>query len=305
MRMLFARFIAKRTPKADAVVFTRRNIYVFFSQEGALYAFLIAITFVSGVNYGNNLVLGFSFYLIGMWVIGIILAFLNLQGVKVRVTQTNLPKAGDEAQLKVQFESQGRLKHAIAAYLIDQEGNAQQIDHLDGTQTLTFIQETKTRGALNWGYLVVETKYPFGVARAWGYVQVAMTTWVSPAHLPSIGHHNQETSGQGIVSSEGDLARLDAYQEGESLARVVWSQLARGRGMLSKKLEQGQPQHLILDYNQMTGDHEARLSKIASAVFYAPANAPFVVHLPDNRGQVGQGNVHKQNAYLRLAQVPK
>ena len=53
-----SRWFAARAPKNDSATLNLRNVYIFFSREGMLFAVLLVITFIAGINYGNNLVLG-------------------------------------------------------------------------------------------------------------------------------------------------------------------------------------------------------------------------------------------------------
>ncbi|WP_243443457.1 hypothetical protein [Psychrobacter sp. JCM 18903] len=64
-----SRWFASRAPKSDSATLNLRNVYIFFSREGTLYAVLLIITFIAGINYGNNLVLGLCFYLVSVWLI--------------------------------------------------------------------------------------------------------------------------------------------------------------------------------------------------------------------------------------------
>ncbi len=58
---LFRQFFDKRTPRQDSFGLGLRNIYIFFSRQGWLFLLLLLVTFVTGTNYGNNLVLGLFF----------------------------------------------------------------------------------------------------------------------------------------------------------------------------------------------------------------------------------------------------
>ena len=53
----------RRLPPVKQVRLTQRQVFIFFSKEGGLYAFMMLAIFIAGVNYANNLVLGLCFFL--------------------------------------------------------------------------------------------------------------------------------------------------------------------------------------------------------------------------------------------------
>ncbi len=54
-------WLAKRFQFSQQKQLSQKDVLVFIYQQGYLYLVLILITFVAGVNYANNLILGFCF----------------------------------------------------------------------------------------------------------------------------------------------------------------------------------------------------------------------------------------------------
>ncbi|MDO5051060.1 MAG: DUF58 domain-containing protein, partial [Moraxella equi] len=102
---------------------------------------------------------------------------------------------------------------------------------------------TPTRGVMTLPRLVISSRYPLGVMRAWAYVYLASPIFVYPKPTPppfdwqndkrAVASESDERSAIS-VAGQSDFEMLDEYQEGESLARVSWSHVARGVGMLTK-----------------------------------------------------------------------
>lgn len=57
----FQKWFAKRFRIDHFKSLKQRDILVFIYQQGWLYLTLIVITFIAGINYANNLILGFVF----------------------------------------------------------------------------------------------------------------------------------------------------------------------------------------------------------------------------------------------------
>jgi len=54
-------WLAKRFQFSQQKRLSQKDVLVFIYQQGYLYLVLIFITFIAGVNYANNLILGFCF----------------------------------------------------------------------------------------------------------------------------------------------------------------------------------------------------------------------------------------------------
>ena len=62
-----------------------RDILVFLHRSGYLYLLLILITFIAGVNYANNLILGFCFLISAILAIHFYFAYLQLKGLEIQI----------------------------------------------------------------------------------------------------------------------------------------------------------------------------------------------------------------------------
>src|SRR5690554_7540209 len=69
---------------------TQKDVLVFIYQQGYLYLVLILITFVAGINYANNLILGFCFLISAILCISFYLTFKQLHGLQLDRKSTRL-----------------------------------------------------------------------------------------------------------------------------------------------------------------------------------------------------------------------
>ena len=262
-----SRWFASRAPKSDSATLNLRNVYIFFSREGTLYAVLLIITFIAGINYGNNLVLGLCFSLVSVWLISFHVTFAHISGLQVRLLEVTMAEAGAPVWVTLQLRSESRQPRRQLLFSFEQADDKanskpnnktdkkahKKIKHgadnkqsilvtrLQGEQVIRLPVPTQNRGPFELPRLKIKTVYPLGIMRAWSYVYFARTAWVYPkpevfdwqTQYAVASQEDLPTGGQ-YRQGQDDFERLDNYVEGESLARVSWGHVARGQGMLTK-----------------------------------------------------------------------
>ncbi len=216
-----SRWFAKRAPKSDSATLNLRNVYIFFSREGLLFAVLLAITFIAGINYGNNLVLGLCFYLISVWLISFHVTFAHISGLKVQLVDVTMAEVGRPVWVTLKVHNTSRQPRRQLMFRFDQDGElgtgldtpepksgtkqkyrksitsdkseyANAVKNQQRSVLLSCLQDeqiirlpikTRVRGQLELPRLQVKTVYPLGIMRAWSYVYFARIAWVYPKPL--------------------------------------------------------------------------------------------------------------------------
>ena len=328
-----ARWFAKRAPREDSTSLGLRNVYIFFSRSGLLFALLLLITFIAGINYANNLVLGLCFYLVSIWVISFHLTFAHVMGLKIQLLDVSLAEVGKPAwvtlkvistsgkprrQLSFRFDftqvNEASLVKQLGELPLTYQPHAQvMLASVSGETLIKLPVFTDKRGKLELPRLIVSSVYPLGIMRAWSYVYFASPAWVYPAPIEfdwqaSFVTASDEEAAQSHYSTQGqnDFDRLDDYIEGQSLARVSWAHVARGQGMLTKHFADPIGHELRLNYADMpAAHHEQKLSQLSYAVqSLAASGAAFQLILPnEGGGNIGQGQAFIKASLLRLAKV--
>lgn len=326
IKSALGRWFASRAPKSDSATLGLRNVYIFFSREGGLFALLLLITFIAGINYANNLVLGLCFYLASVWLISFHVTFAHVSGLRVRLLEVTMAAAGEPVWVTLQVQSSSgkpsRQIHFEFEQAAEQANTSAPpcsqavIAVLQGEQVIRLPVATNRRGKLVLPRLTISTVYPLGIMRAWSYVYFARPAWVYPkpvafehqaqhmaatdAATPVIGQYTQ---------GQDDFDRLDDYVAGESLARVSWAHVARGQGMLTKHFADALGHEQRLDYEDMPAmAHEQKLAQLAYGVItLGEAGVPFTLQLPDHDSKtntIGQGDTFAKACLLRLAKAP-
>ena len=319
-------WFASRAPKNDSATLNLRNVYIFFSREGMLFLVLLVITFIAGINYGNNLVLGLCFYLISVWLISFHVTFAHISGLKVQLLEVTMVEAGAPAWITLQLNSDSRQPRRQLLFDFETSDkkakngadsqHAVLVTRLEGEQIIRLSIQTNARGQLELPRLKIKTVYPLGLMQAWSYVYFARTAWIYPkpeafdwqAQYAIASLEDLPTGGQ-YRQGQDDFDRLDNYIEGESLARVSWGHVARGQGMLTKHFADPVGHEQTLDYADMpAAHHEQKLSQLAyGAVTLGQLGVPFNLRLPNDQSSaatMGEGDEFAQACLLRLAKAP-
>ncbi len=271
---MLSHWFAKRAPKSDSATLNLRNVYIFFSREGMLFVLLLTITFIAGVNYGNNLVLGLCFYLVSVWLISFHVTFAHVSGLQVRLLEVTMAEAGEPAWVTVQLLNKSRQprRQLLVSFEPKNKQHSQKsvnkqldalpnllsnslsstplstlppasllIPRLKDEQIIRLPVATHQRGKLELPRLQIKTVYPLGIMRAWSYVYFARPAWVYPKpetfewQAQYLAANNADLpTGGQYTQGQDDFERLDNYIAGESLARVSWAHVARGQGMFTK-----------------------------------------------------------------------
>ncbi|MEK6202413.1 MAG: hypothetical protein N2B04_00005, partial [Psychrobacter sp.] len=183
-----SRWFASRAPKSDSATLNLRNVYIFFSREGMLFAVLLVITFIAGINYGNNLVLGLCFYLVSVWLISFHVTFAHISGLKVQLIEVTMAEAGAPVWVTLQLRSESRQPRRQLLFGFEQvdketdkksskkikpnvdSQNSVLVTRLQGEQIIRLPVQTHSRGQFELPRLKIKTVYPLGIMRAWSYV---------------------------------------------------------------------------------------------------------------------------------------
>ena len=321
-----AHWFAKRAPRSDHATLNLRNVYIFFSREGLLFALLLVITFIAGINYGNNLVLGLCFYLVSVWLVSFHVTFAHISGLQIQLLEVTMAEVDAPVWVTLQLRSDSRqprrqllLNFEPSVYQDSAQKNTDNeqvlLPYLHGEQIVRLPIITTQRGELVLPRLQIKTVYPLGIMRAWSYVYFSRTAWVYPKpeafegqmQYLALSNEDMPIGGQYTQYQQGqdDFERLENYIAGESLARVSWAHVARGQGMLTKHFTDPIGHEQILDYADMpAAHHEQKLAQLAYGVLsLGQLGVPFAMCLPNEPSSavVGQGNIFAQACLLRLA----
>ena len=168
------------------------------------------------------------------------------------------------------------------------------------------------RGWLPLGRVMLETRFPVGLFRAWSYVEPDSRCLVYPrpaaSALPPLAPSAQAGGARAHAQGSDDFSGLRAYQPADSPRHVAWksvarsdTQHARSDDMLTKQFAGDAVAELWLDLPPSLG-LEQRLSRLTGWVLAAErAGARYALRLPGAQIEPGRGEAHRAACLEALA----
>ena len=294
-------WIAKRFQVDGTKTLLQKDVLVFIYKQGFLYLVLILITFIAGINYANNLILGFCFLISAILCISFYLTFKQLHVLKIDLIAAEVGQVDQPLILKLRLNQPSVMTRYLRIQWLQQE----QLIYLDQQQhTLELAFFPKQRGLYKFGAMKIYSTYPLGLVRAWTYLYPKQKVWIAPkAYDWQKEHKNQPTNAN---DSLDEFKELRAFQQGDSYQNVAWKQVARGQGFFIKMFEaQANHQHLEIDYQKIPAQsHEEKLSFMMGLIEQCEQlGDDYALILPHARLESGQGQIQLLQAKLLLAQA--
>ncbi len=278
------RLLGKWTPKGllrfarggagQAATLGQRQVYILPTRYGLLFAGMLLAMLVGSLNYGSNLGFLYTFLLAGIGLSTILETWRNLLGLQVHGGRAEPVFAGQEAWFNIELGN-SRRSHRPGIEL-GRQGQAPELTDLPplGRIQVGLRVPTERRGVLTLGRLTLATRYPLGLLRAWGYVEIPLECMVYPR--PSAAGALPPAPGGGL-DEQGDVGRgsddfagLRQYSPGDPPKHVYWKAAARGGELLTKQFGGNRGETLWLDWAEVPfGDDETRLSLLCRWVLLA------------------------------------
>lgn len=295
-------WLSKRFQFTQHKQLSQRDVLVFIYQQGYLYLVLIVITFIAGVNYANNLILGFCFLISAVLCISFYLTFKQLHGLTVELVADEVGQVGQALQLHFYFHQP--LARSRYLYIqVNQQRHQVLINQHKQHFTLSFYAEQ--RGQFKYPVMQIYALYPFGLVRAWTYFYHQKSSWIAPK--PQYLATDNKSQQHHFEPDMDEFRELRNYQSGESLHAVSWKQVARGQGLYIKVFEQFQQQNQSIEihYAHMPSpSHEERLALMMGLVAQCEQQQlAYSLHLPHTQLALGMGSQQLLQAKLLLAQA--
>jgi uncharacterized protein (DUF58 family) len=296
----------RNAPEEGRIFLGQRRVYILPTRNGLVFGVSLLLMLVGSINYNLSLGYVLTFLLAGVGVVSILHTFRNLAHITVSAGRVDPLFAGDIAWFTLTLENARdeprRALHAVC----DSRRVAASIPARQSAAVRIPV-EGRRRGWLTLPRVTLETRYPLGFFRAWGYVQPAMRTLVYPrpdlSPLPEPAP--RADSGDALSAGLGadDFGGLREYQPSDSPRHIAWKAVA-SRDMLVTKVFMGRAsREIVLDWNDLAQlDVEARLSRLARGVMLAhEAGMGYALRIPGASVPLGQGEAQLTRCLQALA----
>ncbi len=308
MKRLFRpRTDAAGKPDALPLIFNRRRVYILPTAYGFLFLFILLAMLLGSINYNNNLGFLLVFLLGSITLVSMIHTYRNLLGAEICSVSAAPVFAGRPALFRFLVRSKSSHRHAIGFALKKRFPVIENIAP-DTDKTIRVTFPTEFRGMVNPGRLVVWTRYPLGLFRAWTVMSPDMSCVVYPKPLAgsfvSAGGDDGDASDAGAVKrGVDDFLGLKPYQPGDPVGKISWKSFSRGMGVFTKEFAGSSGASIILDYDAIgDGDREQKLSRLTDLVLKAHnMNAEYGLRLPGRAIAPDKGERHRHACLKALA----
>lgn len=296
-------------PERGTVVLVHRRVYIVPTRLGWLYAGTLLVLLVGSINYALSLGFALTFLLAGMGLVAMVHTARNLARMAISTGRAEPVFAGEAAHFRLYLD--GQAPYDRPAILVRHLGS--------GVETLVDIAPhgqaqvrlaipTARRGWQPLGRLLLETRFPTGLFRAWSYAEpdARCLVYPRPERSPLPAPTPLEEQGARATPSAGneDFATLRSYQPSDSPRHVAWKAYARTDDMLTKQFTGEAASELWLDWQRLPAglDTEGHLSRLAGWVLQAEAaGARFGLRIPGQEIAAGRGDAHTASCLQALA----
>jgi uncharacterized protein (DUF58 family) len=301
-----------RLQPTESQTLTQRNIYIVPTRAGLGFAGTLLLLLVASINYQLSLGFALTFLLAGSAAASMHMTHGSLRGLTLHLKATQPTFAGDAAALEVIVTNPGTARLGVGLGL-DTGARPRALSYAEigaaGQTSVRLSWLAPGRGLHALPLVRAETRYPFGLFRAWTVWRPAGQLWVYPrpeAPMPpwpiSTAEHDEHRPVIPVgAGTEFDGVR--AYRRGDTLRQVVWKKAAHTGELVSRESAGGVQRELWLQWNQaQAGDSEARLSRLAAWVIGADAAGQvYGLRLPGLEIAPSHGAAHRHAALRALA----
>ena len=305
-----------RHPRSDTLTLTQRNVYIVPTKAGFAFALTLVVLLIATINYQLGLGYVLTFLLAGSGFVSMHLTHATLRGLTLHLRAPAPVFAGDAAVLVAVLAddaTHGRERYGIGLRV---EGAARGFAWTDvgaGGQAsvhVAFVPER--RGLHELPTLRIETRFPFGLFRAWSVWRPASRVLVypkpetPPAPLPPAravaGDPTAQTRAPG-----GETEGVRSYRRGDPVKLVVWKKSARaldaGGELVARDTATATRRELWLDEQfAALNAVEARLSRLAAWVLAADrAGERYGLRLAGRELAPAAGDAQRRQALEALA----
>jgi uncharacterized protein (DUF58 family) len=303
---------ARRMQPRESQTLNQRNIYIVPSRAGLVFCFVLLLLLVVSINYQLSLGFALTFLLAGSATASMQMTHGSLRGLTLHLKPLVPAFDGDAAVLEMVVTNPGASRLGVG-FGLDLGARQLPLAYAEiAAQGQTSVQLSwlaPGRGLHGLPMVRAESRYPFGLFRAWTIWRPAGQQWVYPRPesptppWPQVQatHGDDKPAARSGAGTEFEGVR--AYRRGDTLRQVVWKKAARTGEMISRETAGAVQREMWLQWSQAQGlDTEARLSRLAAWIVAADAiGHNWGLMLPGIELAPANGTAHRHAALQALA----
>ena len=316
-RARWQRWWQARQSPADTHETTQRNVYIVPTLAGLAFCGTLGVLLLASINEQLSLGYALTFALTGAGLASMHTTHANLRGLQMDLRAPDGVHAGDEYTLELRLHNTGSARFGIAVSAQLDSGTTEpawvDVPALGHAVLQLRLPATK-RGLRELPRLVITTRFPLGMFRAWSYWRPASRVWVYPKPEEVLAPFPvQAEAGAGEAASTRqspsgtDFSGVRSYRRGDSMKQILWRKsalaLEQGLPVWVRETESPLAQDLWLDWRDTQGrDVEARLSRLTAWVLAAERlDQPYGLRLSGRETAPSLGAQHRRACLEALA----
>ncbi len=315
------KWLLNRIHREEKVILSSSRIYILPTREGVMFSLLLFTLLAAAVNFNNSLVFFFTFLMAGVGIISMHMTQYNLLNLQFSIAHVKPVFCNQIVNLPLTIQQQNHpaaksspTKYSIAVQLIDDSSSKPSApslsllaDVIDNDKSILLLHSPALqRGHFAASALTVSSRYPLGLFRAWANIKLDCNAIVYPEPIKKISYEPKNGCGSDGHSAKGrgfdDFSGLKNYQSGESLKHIHWKAYAKEQGLLCKTFSGSNNQQYWLDFNELSGDVEARLSQLCYLIIKAEqCGDRYGLKLGHKNISINHGQTHQHQCLKALA----
>lgn len=298
-------WLDQRLPRVKSVRLTQQNTFIFPGEEGLVFLVVVLLVFVGGINYENSLMLGTAFLLASLFLVTIVATFLNLSGVQISAPRAEAAHVGELAFVELNLQVTKAPRYGLTLVLGDYRDTVHLEPGKDLSVLVPFVAQRRGKGYPP--RILLESRYPLGLVRAWTWLSLDQYAVIYPKPVPcemqAVGEGDHGKKQAIKRQEEEEYAGVREYREGDSLKAVHWKHLAKTGDLYTKMREGSTAASMLLTLQSIPGPSlEARLGQLAWWVDeLTRRQVPFGLALPGEKLAIGNGPHQWSKAMHMLA----
>ena len=301
------RLLLKRIHPQDSFTLKSRNIYILPTREGFIFALLILVMLAAAINFNNSLIFFFTFLMASVAVISMYMTQQNLLGLQFSIGHISPVFLFQPVFIPLNI-STSRTRYSIAVSLHNNKDVPAVYTDVKQHEvsTVHLNSATHKRGYFKLKPMVISSRFPLGLFRAWANIELTQDSIVYPApeevhnFVPHQGGESEGSNpyGRGIE----DFSGFKDYQQGEPLSHIHWKAYAKEQGLLSKTFSGSSHRDYWLNWSELSGHTEQKLSQLCRLIIDAEQNGDrYGLILPGKTINISTGQKHYHNCLKALA----
>jgi uncharacterized protein (DUF58 family) len=316
MKRLHAWWLS-RLPRQDTHTLGQRTIYILPTRAGWVFGLTLLTMLIASINFQLSLGYVLTFLLAGAGVVSMHITHNNLRGLTLHLRPPQPGFARCAVPIEIVVTAPQGARHGLGMCFDGQQRNGTELmfafDVPAGGQSNATLSVTPpTRGVHAIDPIHLESRFPFGLFRAWTTWRVASSVlaWPTPEHSapawPETAHATNEGQRVSSLRDGGEWEGVRAWRRGDPMKRLVWKKIARSGELVSRDTSSVESREIWFDWQHTVGapaaDVEARLSRLTAWILQAhELELPHGLRMPGVQLEPDLGDAHRRRTLDTLA----